>query len=215
MDSKDGLSEIDKLKTKLQSAHLPSELHEKAEQQIERVNLSLKYGGNLSQLDITEKYIDWIVTLPWEAKTEDLLDLKKAKEVLDKNHFGLEKIKNRVLEYLSILAVQKQRSNADYYHAPILFFVGLVGTGKTTFAKSIAEAMGRKFARIAFGGLSSVLDLRGQSKNTSEAEPGSIIKALRRVGSKNPVILLDELDRVVPESKAALMGVLVEIIEPE
>lgn len=215
MDKPDGLLEIDKLKTKLQSAHLPSELHEKAQQQIERVNLSLKYGGNLSQLDITEKYIDWIVNLPWETKTEDILDLKKAKEVLDKNHHGLEKIKNRVLEYLSVLAIQKQRLNTDSYHAPILFFVGLVGTGKTTFAKSIAEALGRKFARIAFGGLSSVLDLRGQSKNTPEAEPGMIIKALRRVGSKNPVILLDELDRLVPESKAALMGVLVELLDPE
>lgn len=215
MDAKKSLPEVEKLKERLKSIHLPSDLEEKATLQIDRVELSLKYGGNLSQLDITEKYIDWIVNLPWEAKTEDNLNIKNVKEVLDRNHFGLEKIKNRVLEYLSILALQKQKMNGQAFHAPTLFFVGLVGTGKTTFAKSIADALGRKFVRIPFGGLSSVLDLRGQSKINPEAEPGMIIRSLRRVGSKNPVILLDELDRIVPESRASIMGVLVELLDPE
>src|SRR4030065_638894 len=140
MDIPAGHSEIEKIKDKLNKTNLPSDLREKANQQIERISLGLKYGGNLSQIDITEK---------------------------------------------------------------------------NTIAKSIAEAMNRKFARIAFGGMSSILDLRGQSKTTPEAEPGLILKAIRRIGTKNPVILLDELDRIAPESKGAIMGVLVELLDPE
>lgn len=215
MDDQKSLSEVEKLKAALQSSDLPANLHEKAAEQIERISLALKYGGNLSQLDITTKYIDWITHLPWTKKTEDMLNIKKAKEMLDKNHYGLEKIKERILEYLSILVLQKQHASERIYHAPILFFVGLVGTGKTTLAKSVAEALGRKFVRIPFGGLSSALDLRGQSKTSSEAEPGMVMRAIRRAGVKNPIILLDELDRITPESRAAIMGVLIELLDPE
>jgi len=214
MNDQKTLSEIEKLKAILQSADLPANLHDKAYQQIERISLALKYGGNLSQLDITTKYIDWITNLPWNKRTDDILDITLAKKTLDKNHFGLEKIKQRILEYLSILILQKQKNQSGLYHAPVLFFVGLAGTGKTTLAKSVAEALGKKFVRIPFGGLSSALDLRGQSKNSPEAEPGMIIRSLRRVGVKNPVILLDELDRVTPESRAAIMGVLIELLDP-
>src|SRR3990167_10008821 len=101
MDNQNGLSEIDKLKTQLQSSDLPANLKDKAIHQIERIYLSLKYGGNLSQIDITAKYFDWITNLPWNKKTPDILDVTKAKVVLDKNHYGLEKIKMRLLEYLS------------------------------------------------------------------------------------------------------------------
>ena len=208
------LPEVLKLKAKLQEAVMPAELKEKAGQQIERIELSMKYGGNLSQIDITEKYIDWITALPWEKRSEDVLDIHKAKEVLDKNHYGLEEIKKRVIEYLSVLIVQRQNLKSTVFHAPSLFFVGLAGTGKTTIAYSIAEALGRKFIRIPFGGLSNALDLRGQSKTSMEAEPGMVIRAIRRAGTKNPVILLDELDRVTPESRAAIMGTLLEILDP-
>jgi len=215
MDNQKGLPEVEKLKTLLQTADLPTNLHDKALEQIERINLSVKYGAHLSQIDLTAKYIDWIVNLPWNKKTDDLLDINHAKTVLDKNHFGLEKVKNRILEYLSVLLIQKKDVSSVTSHAPILFFVGLAGTGKTTLAKSIAETMGRKFVRIPFGGLSSALDLRGQSKTTTYAEPGMIIRALRRADSKNPVILLDELDRVIPTSREEIMGVLIEILDPE
>ncbi|KKQ24669.1 MAG: Lon protease [Candidatus Roizmanbacteria bacterium GW2011_GWC2_37_13] len=215
MDDQKSLSEIEKLKTALQSSDLPANLHEKAGEQIERISLALKYGGNLSQLDITTKYIDWITHLPWNKKSEDVLDINHAKQILDKNHYGLQKIKERILEYLSILLIQKQKMSTEAYHAPILFFVGLVGTGKTTLAKSIAEALGKKFVRIPFGGLSSALDLRGQSKTSSEAEPGMLMRAIRRAGVRNPVVLLDELDRITPESRAAIMGVLIELLDPE
>jgi ATP-dependent Lon protease len=214
MDNANSLPEVEKLKAQLQNTMLPANLHDKALEQVERINLILKYGGNFSQIDITTKYIDWIANLPWTKKTEDILDINKAKEVLDKNHYGLEKIKKRLLEYISILIVQKQKLSMDSFHAPVLFFVGLAGTGKTTFSQSIADALGRKFIRIPFGGLSSALDLRGQSKTTPEAEPGMIIRALRRAGTKNPVILLDELDRITPESRAAIMGILIELLDP-
>lgn len=214
MDNQNTLSEIEKLKSQLQSATLPANLHDKAVAQLERISLSLKYGGNLSQIDITAKYFDWITNLPWDKKTEDILDITKSKTVLDANHFGLEKIKQRVLEYLSMLIVQKKTMPTGAPRTPALFFVGLAGTGKTTFAISVAEALGRKFVRVPFGGLSSALDLRGQSKTSPEAEPGMIIRALRRAGSKNPVILLDELDRIAPESRAAIMGVLIELLDP-
>ncbi|OGK20281.1 hypothetical protein A2866_06380 [Candidatus Roizmanbacteria bacterium RIFCSPHIGHO2_01_FULL_39_8] len=215
MDNQNGSSEVQKMKVKLQSVELPANLKEKATHQIERIALTLKYGGNLSQIDITSKYIEWITSLPWNAKTEDVLDIKKAKEALDKNHFGLEPIKRRVLEYLSVLIIQRQKAPTDAFHAPQLFFVGLVGTGKTTFAQSVAEALGRKFVRIPFGGLSSALDLRGQSKTTPESEPGMVIRAIRQSGVKNPVILLDELDRITTESRASIMGVLIELLDPE
>ena len=214
MDNQNTLPEIENLKVKLQQADLPANLKEKAQEQIDRINLTLKYGGSLSQLDITTKYIDWIVNLPWNKKSEDVLDINKAKAVLDKNHYGLGKIKELILQYLSSLILQKQQLKSDSIHAPALFFVGLAGTGKTTFAISLAEALGRQFVRIPFGGLSSALDLRGQSKTSPEAEPGMVMRALRRAGTKNPVILLDELDRSTPETRAAVMGVLIELLDP-
>jgi ATP-dependent Lon protease len=215
MEENSATTEIQKLAEKIKNSNLPNLLFEKVQGQIDRISLSLKYGGNLSQLEIVSKYIDWVISLPWESKTEDILEIKKVKEVMDKNHFGLEAVKKRILEYLSVLILQKQRLQLKSFRAPILLFVGLAGTGKTTFAKSIAEALGRKFVRIPFGGLSSALDLRGLSKVQPEAEPGQIIKVLRRAGVKNPVILLDELDRVAPEARGAIMGVLLELLDPE
>ncbi len=210
-------TEIQKLIKELGDAkpHLPGDLYEKAVHQIERIALSMKYGSSFSQIDITDKYIDWITHLPWDKSSVDELDVSHAKTVLDKNHYGLEKIKSRVLEYLSVLILQKQNLKADTFHAPILFFVGLAGTGKTTFAYSVAEALKRQFIRIPFGGLSSALDLRGQSKVSPEAEPGMVIRGLRQAQTKNPVILLDELDRVTPESRSAIMGVLIELLDPK
>ncbi|MBI1863050.1 AAA family ATPase [Candidatus Microgenomates bacterium] len=206
--------ELEKIKAKLQGAKLPPELLEKANAQIERIQLTLKYGGNFAQFDITDKYIDWITHLPWLTATQDTLEIKHAKEILDKNHFGLEKIKARVLEYLSVLIMQRKQGSDFVHRAPILFFVGLAGTGKTTFAISLAEALGKKFVRIPFGGLSSALDLRGQSKTSPESEPGQVIRGLREAGANNPVILLDELDRITPEARGAIMGVLIELLDP-
>ncbi|HLL60311.1 MAG TPA: AAA family ATPase [Candidatus Nitrosocosmicus sp.] len=208
-------AEAQALHALLDKANLPTGLREKANMQIDRIELALKFGGNFNQLEIVSKYIDWISKLPWNTRTEDQLDIVAAKKMMDQNHYGLEDIKRRILEYLSVLILQKQNLKTDTLHAPILFFVGLAGTGKTTFAKSIADTLARKFIRIPFGGLSSALDLRGLSKIQPEAEPGQVLKSLAKAYSKNPVILLDELDRVTPEARSAIMGVLIELLDPE
>lgn len=214
-------SEIKKLEQKIAQSELPPDLHEKVTQMIERGKIALKYGSNFNGIDQVSNYIDWVTSLPWNKRSEDIFDLVKAKEILDKNHYGMNEIKDRILEYVSVLKLMKDEAGGDQakaasiMRAPILFFVGLVGIGKTTLAISIAEAMGRKFVRIPFGGMGSALDLRGQSRLHPDAEPGLIVKALRRAGTKNPVILFDELDRVTAEARADIMGVLLELMDPE
>lgn len=208
------LDRFEILTKKLINSEAPDDLKSKALSMIEMAKLSLKYGQNLFLVESTEKYIDWIISLPWKNKSQDILDIEHAKKVLEKNHYGLQPLKRRILEYISILILHSKK-NLGPYKGQVLFLVGLAGSGKTTFAKSIAEALGRKFVRIPFGGLASSLDLRGESKIKPEAEPGKIIKGLRKVGVKNPVILLDELDRVSQNVKDAVMGVLLELLDPE
>ena len=206
-------SEIQQLKERATQAAIPQGLKEKIFQMLTRLLRVAKFGGYSEEYEKIDHYINWVVSLPWQRKTEDVLDLKRAKEVMDKNHYGMEEIKERILEYLAVLKLTKQKTKVS--HAPILLLVGLVGTGKTTFAYSLAEAIGRKFARIPFGGMGSALDLRGQSRLHPDNEPGQVIKSLRRAGSNNPVILLDEIDRVADQALADIMGVLVELLDPE
>ncbi|HRN70639.1 MAG TPA: hypothetical protein PLS49_05650, partial [Candidatus Woesebacteria bacterium] len=179
MEDTSALSELQKLKQKLQSVQLPANLQQKCLEQIERANLTLKYGNNLSTLDIIEKYIDWIISLPWFEESIDDINIAQTKEILDRNHFGLDKIKLRILEYISIYKLQKENLKATSIQVRPLFFVGLAGTGKTTFAISLAESLGRALIRIPFGGLSSAGDLRGHAKTSPESQPGVIMKALR------------------------------------
>ena len=207
------LTEVKLLQKKVNAVTLPPELKEKALQMITRLQRIAKFGGYSTEYDRVAHYIEWITALPWTQRTEDQLDLTRAKQILDQHHYGLAQIKDRLLEYLAVLKLLKAKKAVS--SAPILCLVGLVGTGKTTLGPSLAEAMGRKFARIPFGGLGSALDLRGQSRLHPDAEPGLIIKALRRVGVKNPVILLDEIDRVSQEARPDIMGVLVELLDPE
>src|SRR3989338_3408107 len=215
-DQNDVKAEVNNLAMLLDSSNVPSDLKEKAKLQLQRIDLALAAGGNVNQLDMLSKYVDWIISLPWKRSSEDVLDINKAKSEMDKSHYGLEAIKKRILEYISVLILQKRNAqNGQRFHAPILFFVGLAGTGKTTFAKAIATTLGREFVRIPFGGLSSALDLRGVSQTQPEAEPGQIIKALRRINTKNPVILLDELDRITRLTQGEIMGVLIELLDPE
>ncbi len=206
------ISELTKLKDKIEQTELPSDLKDKALTLINRAALSFKYGGLFSGFDAVANYIDWITSLPWNKKSLDNLDISHAKDILEKHHFGLKEIKDRILDYLSVM---KLNSGHNITKAPILFFVGLVGTGKTTMAISVAEAMGRSFVRIPFGGMGSALDLRGQSRIHPDAEVGQVMKALRRAKTKNPVILLDELDRVAEHARADIMGVLIELLDPE
>ncbi len=209
------LVEIKKLKAKVKKAEMPPDLREKVEEMIERLSRVAKFGVYTTEYERVSHYIDWVMALPWVKRTEDVLDLEKTKEILDKNHYDLDEIKERILEYLAVLKLKKGKKEEGVFRAPILCLVGLVGTGKTTLGFSIAEAMDRQFARIPFGGMGSALDLRGQSRLHPEAEPGQVIKALKRCGAKNPVILLDEIDRVAEGGRSDIMGVLIELLDPE
>ncbi len=196
-------------------------------EEIERLQNDIAAQVHIEQL---LDYIDWIVNLPWNKRSVDEIDIEKAKEMLNRNHYGMQSVKDNIIEYLSVLKLQQEKGieekdlkagDAGLVHgmlarrAPILCLIGLVGTGKTTLAKSVAEAMGRKFIRIPFGGLSDSLDLRGQSRVRPDAEIGLILKGLRYAGTKNPVMLLDEVDRVAEHARGDIMGVLVELLDPE
>jgi len=159
------------------------------------------------------QYLNLVAALPWDQLSDDRLDLNKTKAIMDKHHYGMKEVKDKILEYLSVMTLTRGKEEAA--RAPMLCLVGLVGTGKTTFGHSLAEALNRRFVRIPFGGLGSALDLRGQSRLHPDAEPGLIIKALRRAKTRNPVLLLDEIDRVTDASRADIMGVLVELLDPE
>ena len=209
-------SEITNLIERAKSAQLPDKLRELVMVRLNQLAKLTNSPTFLPEFDRMEKYIDWVTQLPWEIKTKDNLDLENAKKVLNEHHYGLDEIKERVVEYMSVMKLKSEKGEgADVYRAPILCFVGLVGTGKTTIAYSIAEALGRPIARIPFGGMGDPLDLRGQSRMHPEAEPGKIIKAVREVKSRNPVILLDEIDRVTDDGRASIMGVLVELLDPK
>ena len=208
-------SEIDLLSKKVSDSTAPDDLKSSVLIRLEQLKKLVNSSTFLPEYDRINKYIEWIVSLPWNVKSQDNLDLTNAKNILDSHHYGLEDIKNRVLEYLSVMKLKQEKGEGqDVYRAPILCFVGLVGTGKTTIAYSIAESLGRKIARIPFGGMGDPLDLRGQSKMHPEAEPGKIMKALRDTGTRNSVILLDEIDRVTEQGRASIMGVLVELLDP-
>jgi len=196
-------------------------------EEIERLQNDIASQVHIEQL---LDYIDWIVNLPWSKQSEDVIDIVKATDMLNKNHYGMQSVKDKIIEYLAVLKLQQEKGieekdvktgDAGLVHgmlarrAPILCLIGLVGTGKTTLAKSVAEAMGRKFIRIPFGGLSDSLDLRGQSRVRPDAEIGLILKGLRYAGTKNPVMLLDEVDRVAEHARGDIMGVLVELLDPE
>lgn len=208
--------ELVSLKEKVNGLFLPEKLKEGILIRLDQLVKLTNSPTFLPEYDRISRYIEWITSMPWNKKTKDILDLERAREVLDKNHHGLDEIKERIMEYISIMKLKQEKGEGeDIMRAPILCFVGLVGTGKTTIANSISQALGRRFARIPFGGMGDPLDLRGQSRMHPEAEPGKIIKALITSQSKNTVILLDEIDRVTDAGRASIMGVLVELLDPE
>jgi len=213
MTTVDIQKEVKQLEGKISAAKLPADLQEKALLLVKRITVSLHFGNFSQEYESVSHYIDWITGLPWEKKSGDVLDLEKARVVLDNYHYGLEEIKERVLEYIAVMKLKKDAGEKP--RAPILGLVGLVGTGKTTLAAAIAEAMGKELVRVPFGGIEEPFYLQGRSRVFPQSEPGQIIKGIRRVGVANPVILLDEIDRVGEESRSSIMGVLVELLDPE
>jgi len=201
------------LKQKLSSVSLPEDLLEKANSMVDRLERMFFQGFYSQEFETTRHYIDWIIKVPWTKRAQRPIDLNLIKNTLDKHHHGMEEVKERILEYMSVLKLRTEKGLGTA-RAPIIFLVGLVGTGKTTFAYALSEALGRPVARIPFGGMGSARDLRGQSRLHLESEPGQVIKALTNVKVKNPIILLDEIDRVTAEARADIMGVLVELLDP-
>lgn len=195
---------------------LPKEFEFKLNQMLERLNRMAKLGHYAEEFDTLSKYMDIVTSIPWSKKTEDKLDLTNTKQILDKNHYGMEDVKERMLEYLATMILIKNRGENAIAKSPVLLLVGLQGIGKTTLAISVAEALDRKFIRIAMGAIGSVLELRGRSKVFPEAEPGQLIKALIRAQVMNPVILLDEIDKASGETglRSDVMATLLEILDP-
>ena len=209
--------QLRKLEEQITSASLPNDLHDKAVAMFNRLKIVKADSSFFMEYDSISRYIEWIASLPWTLVSQDILDISHAKQVLEKNHYGLTDVKEKILEYLSIMILKKQKGKGkeSFARAPIISLIGLVGVGKTTVAYSIAEALGRKIERIPFGGMGSAAQLRGKTRLFADSEPGLIIKALRRAATNNPVILLDEIDRVSSDARADIIGVLVELLDPE
>jgi ATP-dependent Lon protease len=217
MDDKNITLEIKKLEEKLAVAKLPEDLKEKCSLMVNRLNITIKGGSYSLDYESVARYLEWVASLPWYSRTKDILDLTFTKDTLDKSHYGINDVKDIILEYLGVMVMKQQRRNEELSvsRAPILCLVGLPGTGKTTIAYSIANALGRRMERIPFGGMGGAALLRGQSRVFPDAEPGAVIKSLRRCRTSNPVILLDEIDRVSQSALADIMGVLIELLDPE
>lgn len=212
-------NKIKEIGEKIKQAQLPADLSEKLNEEVSVLQSSLKSdpsagSGSFINFENFVNYVNSILSLPFNKETQDILDITKAKEILDKNHHGLPNVKNLILEYLSTL-ILNINNKSSIARSPIICLTGLVGTGKTTLAYSIAESLGRKFVRIPLGGMGEATDLRGKSRGVVDAEPGLVIKGLIHAQSKNCVILLDELDRVTDAGRKDIMGVLVELLDPE
>jgi len=205
-DTDDRSQEIEDLIKKLKKTKMPKSVRKEAKKQIERMDMM---HPDSSEATIIRGYIDWILDLPWKKSTKDMLDLVKAKEVLDEDHYGLDSVKERILEYLAV------RKLNDSTKGPILCFVGPPGVGKTSLGQSIARAMGRNFHRLSLGGMRDEAEIRGHRRTYIGAMPGRIIQGLKTAGSNNPIFMMDEIDKIGADYRGDPSSALLEVLDPE